>query len=129
METKFEPVLYIIMFEDVPDMNPGKGMAQACHAQAMMVTEYWDRAEFHMWAGQCCDDFGKTIVLSCEREYFYRCTEDPRISDNFGIVTDPSYPVRNYYGKVYTGEMETCAYVFAYTQEIKDAMSNFELHP
>jgi len=29
-----EPTLYIIMRSDLQDMNPGKGMAQAAHAQA-----------------------------------------------------------------------------------------------
>jgi len=32
-----DPRLYIIMREDLQDMNPGKGMAQAAHAQAEML--------------------------------------------------------------------------------------------
>lgn len=33
-QTEFEPRLYIVMREDLWDMNPGKGMAQSAHAQA-----------------------------------------------------------------------------------------------
>jgi len=68
----FQPTLYIVMFKDVPDMNPGKGMAQAAHAQAEFDiyvlnnsgTRNRNLDEAHQrWTG-INNVFGRTIILS-----------------------------------------------------------------
>lgn len=126
-----EPILYIIMREDIPDMNPGKGMAQAAHAQANFDhfvdfdTDDEDlKAHVKKWRDNRA--FGTTIVLSApmsEWPHAHSCEAS-------GVVFDHTYPYRNYYGKVYTANTYTCCWVFAYTKEILNYMkTNFELHP
>jgi len=70
------PTLYIIMYTDVPDMNPGKGIAQGAHAASKFVyemlmaryerqtlsDEMWDY--FNEWITQG-DGFGTKVCLEC----------------------------------------------------------------
>lgn len=125
------PLLYIIMRTDIPYMNPGKGMAQAAHAQALfderirlmsfdvgdgdtMTAEQalnWHFVEmYEAWAEEG-DGFGTTLVLEGTLADMIYMTEhgDDILSD---IVVDPTYPYRNAYGELFTVSAETCMYVF-----------------
>ncbi len=111
------------MREDLQDLNPGKAMAQAMHAQA----------DFDAWVERLEPDnillsyvnvwkedrsFGRTLVVSvtleqikhfvCDIALFQRI--GPRTS---GITVDPTYPWRNFYGKVFLTNEITCAWAFA----------------
>jgi hypothetical protein len=124
-----EPRLYIIMREDLWDMNPGKGMAQAAHAQADFDSYVNGRpeAEFYSAVQAWKEDrsFGTTLVLSATLK------EMDDICDNVmfrAMTTDPTYPYRNWYGKVFVREEITCMWAFVWIDEEIDYMRKFKLH-
>jgi hypothetical protein len=126
-----EPRLYIIMREDLWDMNPGKGMAQAAHAQADFDTyaeNHYTDDDFRSAHIRWCEDrnFGTTLVLSAPSDTISLILESMPYA---GIVVDPTYPYRNYYGKVFTSSEITCAWVFATTEEEIEFMKEWKLHP
>lgn len=147
VEVENSPVLHIFMFTDVPDMNPGKGIAQGAHAASkfvyhMMKSKYtsnkttlegklWDN--FEAWAEQG-DGFGTKLVRECTRKEFEEVVvkvADPMVPPREGNVVDTSYPARNWYGDVYISVENTCAYVFTdsyTTQEEMDAIRTIPLH-
>ena len=140
----FEPRLYIIMREDLWDMNPGKGMAQAAHAQALfdqyetemqanaVHEKYQPEREFldavSDWRGvnDRCRGFGTTIVLSAPKSQWMDISMG---FEHYGYVEDPTYPYRNHYGQVFTSSEDTCMWAFATTEEEADYVKNIPLHP
>lgn len=127
-----EPRLYIIMREDLWDMNPGKGMAQAAHAQALF--DLYDHGHngclesYSEWRGdgENCLGFGVTLVLSAPKSEWMDIASGV---EHCGYVNDPTYPYRNYYGKVFTESEDTCMWVFATTEEEIKHMHQWPLHP
>lgn len=126
-----EPRLYIIMREDIADMNPGKAMAQAAHAQAEF-DEYCDSEfsindsfahEYTQWRDGRA--FGTTVVLRAE---LHKLKELARVIGHSGLVFDPTYPYRNWYGKLFTAEEITCAWAFVYSEQDIEFMQQFALH-
>lgn len=138
-QNNFEPRLYIVMREDLWDMNPGKGMAQAAHAQAdfdaygikyannLYIKDGTIDSEFldldRSWRGDL--NFGVTIIVSAPLDQFKDIELNTR---HRGIVVDPTYPYRNYYGKTFTTWVETCMWVFATAEEEIEFMKKFPLH-
>lgn len=130
-----EPRLYIIMREDLWDMNPGKGMAQAAHAQADFDEFIEDRCgpeykqDDKLWSSvrewRENRSFGTTLVLSAPAVDISLILES---MPHCGIVVDPTYPYRNYYGKVFTSSEITCAWAFATTEEEIEFMKQWKLH-
>ena len=126
-----QPRLYIIMREDLWDMNPGKAMAQAAHAQALF--DLYDHGHkgcleaYSEWRGdgENCLGFGVTLVLSAPKSEWGDIVWKVQHS---GIVTDPTYPYRNYYGKVFVRSEDTCMWAFAYTEEEIEYMKQWKLH-
>lgn len=125
-------ILYIVMREDLWGMNPGKGMAQAAHAQAEFV-EYLTyaasaeikgfREAYTYWRED--RSFGTTLVLSAPKNEWMDIQSGVI---HYGYVTDPSYPYRNHYGKSFTVSEDTCMWVFAKTQEEIAHMKQWPLH-
>lgn len=131
------PKLYIIMRRDLQDMNPGKAMAQAAHAQADFTA--WMRvikqekkqypellAEFDAWRED--RSFGTTLVLHETLETINRIVENTNFS---GKTVDPTYPWRNYYGEVFLSSEVTCAWVFICSESNLDEelyLQQFGLH-
>ena len=124
-----EPRLYIVMREDLWDLNPGKAVAQSAHAQALF--DLYDHGhngcleEYCQWRGDGpdCLGFGVTLVLSAPMSEWSKIP-----LKHFGVVEDPTYPYRNYYGKVFTRSEVTCMWAFATTEEDVEYMSQFKLH-
>ena len=128
-----EPRLYIVMRQDLWDMNPGKAMAQAAHAQADF--------DLYMFADpnaakskEIADavlawredrSFGTTLVLHEPVDTLGKISMNVA---HWGYVTDPTYPYRNYYGEVFTRSEVTCMWVFVYTEEEAVYMRQFDLH-
>ena len=122
-----EPTLYIIMRRDIPDMNPGKGMAQAAHAQA----EFWGSIEATcgpeysqddpLWndVNYWCGDrtFGRTLVVYAPLDEIYRIVNKSYCG---GIVIDPTYPWKNYQGEMRVSEEITCAWIFIGSEPNKE---------
>jgi len=115
------PTLYIIMRSDIADMNPGKGMAQAAHAQAdfdskmQKIANRFDEMEnresllgdYSVWTEN--RNFGRTIVLSATKEDIECIAAHGKLSD---FTKDPDYPWRNYYGETFLREEITCGWIF-----------------
>jgi len=114
------PTLYIIMRSDLPDLNPGKGMAQAAHAQAdfdnivIKVTADIDfpgregfLEGFEKWSED--RNFGRTIVLSATEDEIDRISYAGNVA---GFTVDPTYPWKNYYGEMFVTEEVTCGWIF-----------------
>ena len=126
-----EPRLYIIMREDLWDMNPGKGMAQAAHAQALF--DLYDHAHngcleaYSEWRGdgENCLGFGVTLVLTAPTSEWMQISLGV---EHYGYVNDPTYPYRNYYGKLFTSSEDTCMWVFATTEQEVEHMKQWPLH-
>jgi len=89
----FPHKLYILMRNDIASMNPGKAMAQACHAANQFVHEYGDNEDVKHWQKEG-KGFGTTIVLS---------VDSPTFKDTMmkamqlgvrtrGLVFDTTYP-------------------------------------
>lgn len=132
-----EPALYIIMFEDVPDMNPGKGMAQASHASALFVQQMSEAPAdkyYSEWIRQGCG-FGTTYVVFDTGTNWSEFITDCKhllMEEYMGTVEDFTYPYRNWYGKKFVMVIETCAYLFVTPetpQKITDYVKKLELVP
>jgi|TARA_R110000851_G_scaffold9877_3_gene36345 hypothetical protein len=129
------PRLYIIMREDIPDMNPGKGMAQAAHAQSDFNQSIENICGPHssksetMWesirAWKEDRSFGTTLVLSATLADMERIHVELTHS---GLTTDPTYPWRNHYGKLFLTEEITCMWAFAQTADELEFMKQYPLH-
>ena len=129
---KMEPRLYIIMRRDLWDMNPGKGMAQAAHAQAdfeaYLFPEFVpDARKFRDAVIAWREDrsFGTTLVLHEPLIVMVQIQTDMPHS---GMTVDPTYPYRNHYGEVFTRSEVTCMWVFAYTEAELEYMKQWRLH-
>jgi len=127
-----EPKLYIIMRKDIQDMNPGKAMAQAAHAQAdfgayqsSLVHQDGDEFWRAMSAWREDREFGVTLVL---HEPLEKINEITSVMPHSGVTVDPTYPWRNFYGDVFVSSEVTCAWVFVYTEEEAEYMKQFSLH-
>lgn len=132
MEDKMEPRLYIVMRRDLWDMNPGKAMAQAAHAQADFEAHLFpefvpDARKFRDAVIAWREDrsFGTTLVLHEPMDVMSKISMNVA---HWGFTTDPTYPYRNYYGEVFTRSEVTCMWVFAYTEAELEYMRQWRLH-
>ena len=100
------PVLYILMRNDLPSMNPGKAMAQASHASNAFVhymsierADEDDAVECEdlcrMWQEQTPQGFGTVLVLSVSEEQMRAAVQvSQAVGLRAGVVNDPTYPYR-----------------------------------
>lgn len=89
------PVLYLIMRNDLPSLNPGKLAAQAAHCANAFVGHVagvkGKQALYMQWAKETDQFFGTTIVLGATQQQL--CDLSVRLDDlTFGLVYDPTYP-------------------------------------
>jgi hypothetical protein len=132
------PTLYCLMREDLQDLNPGKGMAQAMHAQADF--DEWvsknPNSPFQSFIKEWKEDrsFGRTLVLEStlkDMGNMIGTNYGAAITLPMGLTVDPTYPWRNFYGKVFLSEEVTCGWVFACEltpQPVLDELRKFSLH-
>ena len=112
------PTLYCLMREDLQDLNPGKAMAQAMHAQADFDQWVDDHpgSEYMQYIAEWKEDrsFGRTLVLESTIDQISDMTSQwMGTAVPAGVTVDPTYPWRNFYGKVFLTSEVTCAWVFA----------------
>jgi len=151
-ETKVMPFLYILMRSDLESMNPGKSVAQGCHAANQFVHEVeklrnstvgLDRVDTHEysypWIRKNIDmydvwdrsgnGFGTTICLGVDYDQLTRivlATTSMGMLSN--ITHDPSYPIRD--GSVtHFIPLDTCGYVFGDKDELRIILGQFNLLP
>lgn len=113
-----QPTLYIMMREDLQDNTPGKMMAQSAHAQADFDQWVDDHpgSEYMPYIVQWKEDrsFGRTLVLESNLDQIKDImTNTMGTAVPAGVTVDPTYPWRNFYGKVFLTSEVTCAWVFA----------------
>jgi hypothetical protein len=108
------------MREDLQDLNPGKGMAQAMHAQADFDQWVDDNLmiwyEYKPYISEWKEDrsFGRTLVLEATLGQISNITSLTLGTKHpMGVTVDPTYPWRNFYGKVFLTSEVTCAWLFA----------------
>ena len=70
-------------------------------------------------------EFGTTLVLHEPMDTMSKISMNVA---HWGFVTDPTYPYRNYYGKVFTRSEVTCMWAFATTEEEIEYMKQWKLH-
>lgn len=122
--------LYILMRNDMESMVPGKAIAQGSHATSVFTLEAERAANdtdatemlqlgYRAWKASCVDAFGTTIVLGASEQQIkdiitevkFLSSVDETADSYYGIVIDPTYPIRD--GKVtHLVPLMTCAYVF-----------------
>jgi len=137
-EIGFEPILYLLARWDIPDMNPGKLGAQCAHAAdefhdlATAEIILWPEDHFaRVWSKWCGDrKFGTTIVLKATNAEI----EDLVYAGSYKFsdyVHDPTYPIRNWQGEIFTVPMNTVGWIFPTSPEGVDAIKNsgLELYP
>lgn len=141
------PVLFILMRNDLDSLNSGKAMAQAVHAgnafetafevmiqnsavNATDTSDIWNA--FYAWKHQTRQGFGTTIVLGGPMS---RIKVDIEWLQKFGflagVVHDPTYPLLD--GRVtHLIPLDTCAYVFAPDKDneyLRVILDEYQLHP
>ena len=114
------PTLYCLMREDLQDLNPGKAMAQAMHAQAdfdrwVEKLEPDDLLSSYVNAWKEDRSFGRTLVLGVTIDQITDFETIVLFTGNrmSGFTVDPTYPWRNYYGKLFVTNEITCGWAFA----------------
>jgi hypothetical protein len=146
------PILYILMRNDLASLNSGKAMAQAVHAGNAVESHFELEmqiasassnpvekekaselsAAFHHWKRQTSQGFGTTIVLGGSMAKIKTDIEWLKRNDFLaGVVHDPTYPLQD--GSVtHLIPLDTCAYVFAPNKEdqyLRMILNSYELHP
>lgn len=124
------PRLYCLIREDIQDLNPGKAAAQAMHAQSLAsITFDNNHPALEEWI-QWLDEgkgFGTTICLSVMKADL----EDLAPTPISGVVIDPTYPWKNFYGQVFTTPEITCGWYFRCsmsTNEELEHINSLELY-
>ena len=96
------PILYLLMRNDLPSMNPGKLAAQAAHVANKFIEDIRDQKTQDIWSyfndmlkeWQGDRGFGTTITLGIDG-HSLACVNERNIPDDsmFGPVSDPTYPM------------------------------------
>lgn len=135
-ENNNPPRLVVIVRTDLQSLNPGKGMAQACHAanemvwrirsgDLPMIASEWLR----QWEAESGRGFGTTIVLGAnEAQMRKRVDIARRLNLIAGVVVDDTYPLQDG-GVTHLIPLATCAYIFGPTEDTRLATYGLDLHP
>lgn len=132
-----DPRLYIMMRNDLVDLNPGKAMSQAAHAANQFIhscspNAYQKIQYVREWQDQA-QGFGTTIVLSASKSQIQQIIP-LAISEGYlaDFTFDTSYPIKDGNDTITVNAM-TCAYVFVapYTEdyETEIQLRKLSLHP
>ena len=106
-----QPILYIIMRNDLDSMNPGKAMAQASHSSNAFVTKI-DKEDplYDKWRQSTNQGFGTVLVLAANKE---QLTKSVQTAKDCGYVADfvydPTYPyiLKNEYADLIPESVDT----------------------
>lgn len=137
MITTNDPILYILMRNDLNSLNSGKACAQASHATSefeykIRKNSYSNQSHFGQMYDNWIQDrvFGTTIVLEAPRDTIektisslvyahipnYKLPAHEHNLENhlpflFGYVIDPTYPVSDGL-ETHLVKLTTCAWIF-----------------
>lgn len=134
-----DPRLYIMMRNDLVDLNPGKAMAQAAHAANQFIHSVnaigptrQHNPYINEWENQA-SGFGTTIVLSASKSQIQQIIP-LAVSEGYlaDFTFDTSYPIKDGADTITVNAL-TCAYVFVapYTDdyETEIQLRKLSLHP
>lgn len=147
------PLLYILMRTDLESMNPGKAVAQGCHAANQFVhvvelcrdaiagdaidggpedrapEKYQNIKMYDHWSTRTGCGFGTTICLDVDDDVLHRVVAASRTMGMFaGVTHDPSYPLRD--GDVtHFIPLDTCGYIFGEKEDLSILLRQFNLMP
>ena len=143
MERKTEdnPVLYILMRDDMDSLNPGKACAQATHAGQQFVHELTKQGihpphdqvikleQYERWKAATRKGFGTTVTKSVNHKQLHQIVLFALAAGfEAGVVHDPTYPLLD--GEtVHVIPVDTCGYVFGDKESLEILLRQFELHP
>ncbi len=91
-------VMYLLMRNDIPSMNPGKLAAQASHVSNACVYNIKNNKNkkingmLKIWENQTVQGFGTAICLSVTEKDIFDISVFNRENFIFDYVYDPSYP-------------------------------------
>ena len=130
------PYFYVVVPTHIPDLTGPKLAAQVAHAQSKAVEFIFTSSNVYMknlydaWSAKC--GFGTVIVLEWNGDFDSfrdraQSSFSSSVSDDqsgYHFVHDPSYPVRNVFGEVFTIPMDTCAGILVDKDE-KNSLTDF----
>ena len=139
------PYFYVIVPDEIPDLTGPKMAAQATHAQAkvskagLVFGDDRQKALYAEWEKQG-SNFGTAIILiyrgnfgSLREEMENAYKQHPIVSnDIYTEVLDPTYPIMNTMGRIYTESRETCIGVLVDKDEdllINRFLRTLDLYP
>jgi peptidyl-tRNA hydrolase len=137
-------ILYILMRTDMASMNPGKAIAQGSHATSQFTRQMENTMEMDMakggaipegpaadyleWCNQT-EDFGTVLTLGVTaKELEETVAYAKELNLPCGIVTDPTYPLRDGDTTHYF-PVSTCGWIFGEKETVRHLLGWFELHP
>lgn len=129
-----EIILYVLMRTDLASLNPGKAMAQSCHAYGALKKAVRSnmviQPTYIEWMNQTEQEFGTTVVLGGNRgEIEYALKMAAHTPDVIATwVHDPTYPIEDG-ACIHLVPLNACAIVFGLREDCKTAVERMERHP
>lgn len=128
-------VLYVLMRTDLASLNPGKAMAQSCHAYGALKNAVRSnmvlQPTYLEWMNQTAQEFGTTIVLGGDQgeiEHVLMMAAHTPANLIATWVHDPTYPIRDG-ACIHQIPINACAIVFGRKEDCAMAVYTMELHP
>ena len=128
------PILYILMRNDLASMNPGKAIAQGSHAASAFANKLPQcviGSDCDIWKSSTSQGFGTVLVLAVtgsELEQAIKTAQDLGFISE--IIYDPTYPIQDGLVTHYI-PLNTCGYIFGDKDRLKlaEIVSGYKLHP
>lgn len=143
------PYFYVIVPDEIPDLSGPKLAAQVAHAQAKVTKVGLNKDDtsnegvlrrklYAEWEGTL--SFGTTIILVYQGNFNnleYQVNlllggEEDQSSHITATVTDPTYPIKNFLGRIYTENRDTCIGILVDKDRqscINDFIASLKLYP
>lgn len=118
--------LYLLMRTDVPELNPGRAVAQGAHAATKFLLETQNdprwRGRVADWAGD--RGFGTKISLDAKDEPTVSAlvAKAKELGFPAGLVVDPTYPLKGG-----SAAMLTCGYIFGDVRALRPLLGRLPL--
>ena len=143
------PYFYVIVPDEIPDLSGPKLAAQVAHAQAKVTKVGLNKDDtsnegvllrklYAEWEGTL--SFGTTIILVYKGNFNDLAYEvnnllaekNDQISHIAAAVTDPTYPIRNFLGRIYTESRATCIGILVdkdHQTDLNSFIASLNLYP
>lgn len=126
------PVLYVLMRNDLTSLNAGKACAQTSHA----AHQCWFTLDagrpdhkrlLRAYEAETGQGFGTTIVLGVSEAQMRETVAVAKDHGvHAGIVHDPTYPIKDG-AALHVVPLDTCGYLFGYKDDLFPFVSDLDL--